>query len=545
MLLMQSARIYEENLGEPDRAIEQLRALLVETPGRRRGADRPRLAADRRGATDGFRRGARRARRRDEGLRGARRAGLSCRPPRRDRARRRRSRHRSLRQSPGRAPAHTGAREALYAIARGDDYRLAAVAVLEPLERAAKRWDGVIELLELRLAAEDAVPARLDLLAEIARVEETERRDVQMAFAAWARALTEDATVDQPREALERLAAAHKDWARLADVYAERMDATFDAGLQRTLAMRLASLYENELADLNRAADYLRKAQSLPGDEEPVLSALERILGKLGEHDELGQVLARQAELADQPSAQADFLSALGTLRLGPLNDQEGALSAFRDAVERDPSTPPLTPRWFYCWIVPRPRKGRSTSSSRWPRAGATTRSWSRSTAAGSSCTTIATSARSGCGGSPRWPPISWGSPIGAGSPGRALKEEPAAGGALDDWSGSPAPPSFRRREPKRLKRRWRARIPTPRRSWPCGPRACTRRPANPQGRRAPLSAGPPSRCRERRCALGPGGALSRRGDAGRAGRGARRAVGGRARSSVPTVAAAGGGAAS
>ncbi len=33
MLFMQSARIYEENLSEPDRAIEQLRALLVETPG--------------------------------------------------------------------------------------------------------------------------------------------------------------------------------------------------------------------------------------------------------------------------------------------------------------------------------------------------------------------------------------------------------------------------------------------------------------------------------------------------------------------------------
>ena len=33
MLFMQSARIYEQNLTEPDRAIEQLRALLAETPG--------------------------------------------------------------------------------------------------------------------------------------------------------------------------------------------------------------------------------------------------------------------------------------------------------------------------------------------------------------------------------------------------------------------------------------------------------------------------------------------------------------------------------
>ncbi|HTB60233.1 MAG TPA: tetratricopeptide repeat protein, partial [Polyangia bacterium] len=338
MLFMQSARIYEENLSEPDRAIEQLRALLVETPG------------DGEALTDLDRILTAEARQADlvEVL-DARAAGVQD-PSARDELAFRAARIVETELGDvegaigryakilGGAPRHAGARDALYTIARGDDYRLPSVAVLEPIERAAKAWDGVIELLELRLAIEDAVPGRLALLAEIARIEETERRDVQMAFAAWARALTEDATVDEPREALERLAAAHQDWTRLADVYAERMEATFDAGLQRALAMRLASLYENELPDLNRAADYLRKAQSLPGDEEPVLAALERILGKLGEHDELGQILAREAELANEPRAQADFLAALGTLRLGPLADPEGALSAFRDAVERDAS---------------------------------------------------------------------------------------------------------------------------------------------------------------------------------------------------------------
>ena len=338
MLFMQSARIYEENLSEPDRAIEQLRALLVETPGDGEAlTDLDRILTAEGRQTDLVE------------VLDARAAGVQD-PAARDELAFRAGRlvESELGDVDGaigryarilaQAPKHPGARDALYTIARGDDYRLPAVAVLEPIERSAKAWDGVIELLELRLAVEDAVPGRLALLAEIARIEETERRDVQMAFATWARALTEDATVDEPREALERLAAAHQDWARLADVYAERMDATFDAGLQRTLAMRLASLYENELSDLNRAADYLRKAQSLPGDEEPVLAALERILGKLGEHDELAQVLAREAELASDPSAQADFLAALGSLRQGPLGDPDGALSAFRDAVERDAS---------------------------------------------------------------------------------------------------------------------------------------------------------------------------------------------------------------
>src|SRR5665213_3112756 len=128
---------------------------------------------------------------------------------------------------------------------------------------------------------EDATDRRVALLAEIARIEEIERHDVDRAFAAWARALTEEATEAAPRQALERLAAATDNWARLAEVYTERMEATFDAPLQRSLALRLATLHENQLGDLARAADFLRKAQSLPGDEAPVLAALAEVLRKL------------------------------------------------------------------------------------------------------------------------------------------------------------------------------------------------------------------------------------------------------------------------
>ncbi len=99
MLFMQSARIYEENLSEPDRAIEQLRALLVETPGDGEAlTDLDRILTaegrqtdlvevlDARAAGVGGRRRARRAR----VPRGA---------PRRDRARRRRGGDRPLRQA--------------------------------------------------------------------------------------------------------------------------------------------------------------------------------------------------------------------------------------------------------------------------------------------------------------------------------------------------------------------------------------------------------------------------------------------------------------
>jgi tetratricopeptide (TPR) repeat protein len=335
-LRMQAARLYDEKLSESDQAVAQLRAILDDTPGDAESLElldriltREERHVDLVEVVDA-------------------RAARETSPAARDELAFRAARLTETELSDVEAaigrymnilaasPAHAGAREALWAIARGDDYRIPAVDALEPVLRAGRDVEGVVELCELRLAKEDSVGARLALLAEIARIEEVERRDPARAFTAWARALTEEATEAEPRQALERLAAASGDWAGLARVYEERMDATFDASLQRSLAMRLADLHENQLGGLDRAAEFLRKAMSLPGDEGEVLTALERVLRKQGAHAELADVLARAAEVTTDPGAQAQLLASLGEVRLRSLDDPEGALSAFRDALERD-----------------------------------------------------------------------------------------------------------------------------------------------------------------------------------------------------------------
>ncbi|HTA17672.1 MAG TPA: tetratricopeptide repeat protein, partial [Polyangia bacterium] len=336
-LRLEVARLYDEQLQEADQAVSQLRAVLDESAG-----DRDALAAldgiftrderhvDLLEVLDARAAGEPNAPARDAlALRAARLTEVELSDVEGGVARY----QKILAVSPGDA----GAKDALWAIARGTDYRSSAVAALEPVLRAARDWEGVVELTELRLAVEDGAPERMAALAEIARIEEVERRDTRRAFEAWARALTEEASASAPREALERLAAATGDWQGLARVYAERMDATFDAALQRSLALRLAQLFEERLGDLSRAADYLRQALSLPGDEAAVLAALERVLRAQDAHGELAEILAREAEVAVDPAAQAEFLAALGEIRLRALDDADGALGAFRDALERNP----------------------------------------------------------------------------------------------------------------------------------------------------------------------------------------------------------------
>jgi tetratricopeptide (TPR) repeat protein len=57
----------------------------------------------------------------------------------------------------------------------------------------------------------------------------------------------------------------------------------------------------------------------------------------LGRMQDLADVLAREAEVATDPGAQAEYWAVLGELRLGPLEDRDGAITAFRSALDCEP----------------------------------------------------------------------------------------------------------------------------------------------------------------------------------------------------------------
>jgi tetratricopeptide (TPR) repeat protein len=336
-----SARVFEEKLEEPDEAASQLRAVLDAHPG----------DGDALGMLDRiFSREGQHFELlevldlRAEGAPGAEKDALAYRAAQLV--------ERELDDQGGavaryrdilaRTPGHEGSRTALWAIARGESYRLPAVAALEPVLRAGKEWPLLVDLLQLRLGAEDTPGVRIEILTEIARIQESSGGDAKRSFDAWAAAFAEDPRETAPREALERLAEQLGEPARLAEVYQARLqdDVSLDPDLEQTLAWRLTSLYEEKLGDPEKAVELLRRLVNMPGQEAAALARLEVLLGRLARYKELEEVLDRESEVAPEPAAQAGFLVALGELRQGRLSDREGAVRAFREAVEREPEHP-------------------------------------------------------------------------------------------------------------------------------------------------------------------------------------------------------------
>ena len=231
-------------------------------------------------------------------------------------------------------PDHAESRAALWTLCRGEDNRLLAIDALEPLLRLGQEWRPLCEVLELRLLVTDGPAQRIEILGDIAQVQEAALGDPAATFATWARALADDPSSPDARSALERLAEAGGNLAGLAAVYEERLKAVYDSELQRWFGSRLADLYETKLGNAERAVELWREIETLPGCEGPALAKQEAILRSLGRMQDLADVVGREAEVATDPSVQAEFWATLGELRLGALADRDGAISAFRSALE-------------------------------------------------------------------------------------------------------------------------------------------------------------------------------------------------------------------
>jgi tetratricopeptide (TPR) repeat protein len=243
-----------------------------------------------------------------------------------------------------RADGAPGARSALERLVRDEATRTQAADVLEPYYAGRNEHPALIEVAELRLQAESDPLQRRELLQRIAKLAEEGLGDAQAAFVVWGRVLAEDAGDAAAQKELERIAEASNTPAELARLYEERMTAAFDPEVQRILAWKLGLLYENRLGDEDKAIRAYEKTLELPAPAEPsgdavsertVLEALDRLLQRGTRWRELAEILEKEAQVAPEPDAQAEFFHRLGVLRAGELVDLDGALQAFRDALDR------------------------------------------------------------------------------------------------------------------------------------------------------------------------------------------------------------------
>ncbi len=224
--------------------------------------------------------------------------------------------------------------EALALEPERDDAQAGIARVLERLGRATEAADALSRWAE---RAPDA-RSRANRLVQAAALEkrsgrgtEAERR-LRLAVAAdashataWQELATHLWEGGRPRDTL--------------DVATRALDAISDGPTRPTLLELRARALEREGRNREAAQAYGEAARGDARAADAALAAA-RLLRGLGDWRAAGQMLAefaRDSSASDNPVGLARVLLHLGRLRAGPLEDIEGAVAAYRHALELEP----------------------------------------------------------------------------------------------------------------------------------------------------------------------------------------------------------------
>jgi len=238
-------------------------------------------------------------------------------------------------------PKFPGAIERINAIVRKSPHEVMAVNLLLESHRATHNREELIQVIENRLAVSADSVERHALLSELAKAREAQG-EPEMAFWAAMRAFKEAPQDEEGRNELVRLAEAAESFEELAGVLQEALSEIFEPAAEAGVCLELASVYERHLKELSFAASYYERALRT-GVELPVETwkSLERIYGKLDQHQRQVEVLEQLLAVTKEGAEKISLLYRMGELHEHKLKDPKAASLAYERILEIDSNNLP------------------------------------------------------------------------------------------------------------------------------------------------------------------------------------------------------------
>jgi tetratricopeptide (TPR) repeat protein len=150
------------------------------------------------------------------------------------------------------------------------------------------------------------------------------------------------AVAENPRDTrltfiLERALRQAGDAAGLSELYLRRLPVVTDELERVELMLRSANLDETRLNNPTRAEQAYRAVLQLQPQCLPALQGLRRVLARRGDAVSTRMLLENEARTSRDPRSAIEAFVAAARIAVGPLQDPEGAIALYRQALERDP----------------------------------------------------------------------------------------------------------------------------------------------------------------------------------------------------------------
>jgi tetratricopeptide (TPR) repeat protein len=221
-----------------------------------------------------------------------------------------------------------------------DESDIEAVDALTAIKSEKEDWDGVIELMHIRLTHTPDIAeanAHRHRLVELLR---SAKDDPEQAIEVLGEILAVDPDDDRAVALLEELFEATEKWFDLKELILSRMDRVDDDAIRVHTFKRLATLSEERFEDLDDALQYLNEAYRLDPMDGDVLDSLERLLVATERLDDLISLLERRAEeaSASDPATELALLVRIGEIYNKQLEDAGRAVEYYEKVLEREPN---------------------------------------------------------------------------------------------------------------------------------------------------------------------------------------------------------------
>ena len=229
-----------------------------------------------------------------------------------------------------------------------------ALAALDALYRRTERWEDLIGVYRKRIELTDDLSDREKLYAQMAQVYEERLGRPEDAIAAYQEVLALDETSMVALVALDALFSRQSMWIELADNLEAQLRLAETDDDQLRLMLRLASLREGQMQQVEQAIDIYRQVLDRDMGNDEALRALER-LGTLPDYEltiaEILEPLYRQTgdfrkligvhevqvRRTEDPLRRVELLHDIATLHEDAGGDLNAAFDTFARALAEDP----------------------------------------------------------------------------------------------------------------------------------------------------------------------------------------------------------------
>lgn len=222
------------------------------------------------------------------------------------------------------------------------DLRSRVAESLESVYETRGEVRDLVRVLDIRLEGAQDGELRRDLLRRIALLRDERLADDAGAMDALSKLVPLDPTDAQARERLVGIGRRIGAQERVAEVLTQAASGSVDSATGGSILMEVASIYRDQLSNAVRAEAIFRRVLAIdPEDPDlvlPAAHALEEIYAAAANRAALVEMLRVQVKLENDTARRREILGRLGEICENILEDQAGAIEAWRGRLADNPA---------------------------------------------------------------------------------------------------------------------------------------------------------------------------------------------------------------